>query len=144
MRDINLRIQDKSGNTFKLYVSTPGAGTKIWRGITEDMTAEQVTGSWRSLNKGFLRYNFGKTRSRFSHNGDRTTKDLLVLGPTGTEGIETYDRWDKFGIQLFEYEDVFGVNDEGEGFVIQPWVVTLEPGRIQWSKLWFRNADEKS
>ena len=132
MRDINLQIIDKSGNTFKMFVSTPGAGTKVWRGFTQSMTASQVIGSWRSLDKGFLKYNFGKTRSRFSNNGDQTTKDLLVSGPTGKEGIETYDDRDRFGIQLFEYEDVFSVNDEGEGFVIQPWVINLEPGRIQW------------
>lgn len=134
MRNEELTILDKIGNKFTMKVSTPGLGTKVWRGFTQDMGAEQVTGSWRTYDHGFIRFNFGKTRSRFSNNGDRTTRDLLVAGPTGTEGIRTYDRSDKFGIQLFEYEDVFGVNDEGEGFIIQPWVVTMLPGRIQWTR----------
>ena len=31
-----------------------------------------------------------------------------------------------------EYVDVLSSNSEGEGFVIQPWVLALTPGRISW------------
>jgi hypothetical protein len=135
MRNVFLKIMDKSGNTFTLDVSTPGAGTKVWHGLTVAITdPAPVIGSWKAMEKGFLRYNFGKTRSRLSHNGDRTTRDLLILSVNGV-GINAYDdKSEQFGIQLFEYEDWSGVNDEGEGFIIQPWVVSLTPGRIRWEK----------
>lgn len=88
-----------------------------------------IEGDWKVLDEGFIRYRSGKTKSRFTENGDLTTSDLLILGPGG---IKTYDGNDRFGMQLFEYADVLSSNSEGEGFVIQPWVLALTPGRISW------------
>jgi hypothetical protein len=135
MRDVYLKIMDKSGNAFTLDVSTPSAGTKILEGITQGITSPPpVIGSWNAIDQGFLRYRFGKTRSRLTQNGDMTTRDLLFLA-VDEVGINTFDKKDeKFGMQLFEYEDWTGVNNEGEGVVIQPWVLKLIPGRIKWEK----------
>lgn len=130
MRDKVLQITDKSGNTFKMFVSTPSAGTKAWHGLTEDFFGPPPDeGTWKTPDKGFIRHNFGRTRSRLSNDGDVTTRDVLILG---NEGIKSYDGSDRFGMQLFEYEDWTGVNDKGEGFVIQTWVLNLRPGRILW------------
>ncbi len=133
MREVAIRIIDKTGNAFTLNVSTPSNGTRVWEGI-KDISVIADGGSWKALKPGFLRYNFGKTRVRKSKNGDVTTRDLLVLSPDGA-GIKSYDQGDVFGMQLFEYEDVLGVNDQGEGFVIQPWVLNITPGRVRWEKL---------
>lgn len=84
---------------------------------------------WKVIDEGFVRFRSGAVRTRSSNNGDLTTRDVLILGK---EGIEAYDGRDLFGMQLFEYEDLLGVNEKGEGFVIQPWVVSLTPGRIRW------------
>ena len=136
MREVYIKIMDKSGTTFSLDISTPGMGTKIWHAITEDFTGQEpVMGTWKALEKGFLRYNFGRTRSRISNNGDLTTRDLLILSVDGV-GIGTYDRKSEvFGMQLFQYEDWNGVNAEGEGIVVQPWVLNIAPGRIKWEML---------
>ena len=135
MRDKVLQITDKSGTAFKMLVSTPSAGTKAWQGLTEDFFGPAPDeGNWKARDKGFLKYNFGRTRSRLSNNGDATTRDVLILG---YDGVKSYDGSDSFGMQLFEYEDWTGVNDKGEGFVIQPWVLSLTPGRILWEiSLW--------
>jgi hypothetical protein len=92
--------------------------TKVGR----DALAWVRAGEWETQEKGFIRYNSGKTRSRLSGNGDLTTRDLLILGPNG---VKTFDGDDLFGMQLFEYEDALGVNDEGEGTVHQPWVLSV-------------------
>ena len=134
MRDVFIRIMDKSGNALTLDVSTPSNGTRVWVGLTKDIGETPVIGSWKTLKQGFLRYNFGKTRVRKSVNGDLTTRDLLILSPDAT-GIKTFDGRDKFGMQLFEYKDALGVNDRGEGFVIQPWVLSITPGRVRWEKM---------
>ena len=133
MRNALIKIIDKSGNAFTLDVSTPSNGTRIWEGI-KDIKVIPYIGSWKTLKQGFMRYNFGKTRARKSHNGDITTRDLLILSPDGS-GTKTFDDNDKFGMQLFEYEDVLGVNDSGEGFVIQPWVLSITPGRVRWENI---------
>ncbi len=142
MRNNVLKIVDKSGNSFKLRVSTPttkarlavGAGVGANKLVGDNRTAREMlsgilSGDWKTVDKGFIRYESGKTRSRLAHNGDRTTRDLLILG---IDGVKFYDGQGYFGMQLFEYEDLLGTNQEGEGFVIQPWVVNLTPGRIKW------------
>ena len=136
MRNVYISIMDKSGNAFTLYVSTPSTSKGFWDAYTKGLVWGGVsnTGSWKSMKLGFIRYNFGKTRVRSSDNGDATTRDLLILSPDG-EGIKTYDGQDRFGMQLFEYQDTFGINDEGEGTVIQPWVLGISPGRIRWEKI---------
>jgi len=135
MRNDYISIMDKSGNAFTLYVSTPGLGAAYASAFTKGIAWGNgpKLGSWKSMKAGYIRYFFGKTRLRFSDNGDATTNDLLIFSPDG-QGIKTYDSQDSFGIQLFEYEYAFGVNDEGEGTVIQPWVLGLTPGRIRWEK----------
>ena len=138
MREKILRITDKSGNIFRMKISTPDIKRKVLAGASDLANGLPVVrylpdytagGSWAVLDEGFVKYRSGPLRPRASHNGDLTTRDLLVLGDGG---LESYDRRDLFGMQLFEYEDAIGVNKKGEGFVIQPWVVAATPGRISW------------
>ena len=136
MSNYILRIHDKKGNSFRMKIMTTSEFFPI-RKIQEAKEilvrggwfGGAVNGEWKILDEGYIRLRSGKLRTRFSENGDLTTCDLLVLG---TDGIKTYDAQDKFGMQLFQYEDVLGVNHEGEGVVIQPWVMALVPGRISW------------
>jgi hypothetical protein len=143
MRDEVLEIRDKRGTTFKMKVSTPTSKKRLLVRTVErakDLVTINdsnwfdwaLSGDWKTVGEGFIRYRVGKTRSRPSGNGDLTTRDLLILG---AEGIKTYDGQDLFGMQLFEYEDLLGTNSSGEGLVIQPWVIALTSGRISWKLL---------
>lgn len=137
MSGIVLEINDKNNRSFKIIIYTPSSQLSLIRFVKDAKRAltrggwfgGSPSGSWKTVDEGFIRFRSGETRSRFSGNGDLTTLDLLILGP---EGIKAYDGQDRFGLQLFEYEDFFGANSEGEGFVIQPWVINLTPGRISW------------
>ena len=79
----------------------------------------QVPGYWRTLDQGFLRYGSGKLLTKWA-SGDNTV-DAILLTMDGT-----------WGLKLFEYEDAMGVNDQGEGSVVQPWVVGFAPGKFSW------------
>lgn len=143
MRHSVVRITDKTGTSFRMKLATTTTkgrlaaevGEQVNKRILSDFTVGRKAlawvraGDWETEEKGFIRYHSGKTRSRLSGNGDLTTRDLLILGP---DGVKTYDGDDLFGMQLFEYEDALGVNDEGEGTVHQPWVLSIVPGRIRW------------
>ena len=143
MRHAVVRITDKKGTWFRMKIATTtakgrlaaGVGGKVSKWVLMDTTigrdlvTKVLAGEWKTVDKGFIQYGSGKTRSRLSSNGDMTTRDLLILGPGG---VKTHDAGDEFGMQLFQYEDLLSVNDEGEGSVYQPWVLTLTPGRIFW------------
>lgn len=137
MSDTVLQITDKSGATFRIKISTPTSrfyplrtAKYLKRLVTKGgWFGGELSGDWQTLDEGFIIHRSGKARWRLSDNGDLTTLDLLILG---AKGIRAYDNQDLFGMQLFEYEDIVGPNAEGEGFVIQPWVINLTPGRISW------------
>ena len=145
MKKHKLRITDKKSTSFKMTVWTVKTRSRLLTGAIEggidligatnfghDWLSRVGLGEWETIDKGFIRFQSGSVRSRLSHNGDRTTRDLIMLGESG---VKVYDGKGFFGMQLFEYEDIFGVNRQGEGFVIQPWVINLEPGRIGWKVL---------
>jgi len=141
MRFKVVQIRDKRGTTFRIKVSRPKSDfillkwAQDWKTILTQggWFGGAVSGDWKTLDEGFIRYRSGKTRSRFTDKGDLTTADLLILAPEGGAGSPTYDRKDLFGIQLFEFEDMSGINVEGEGIVVQPWVITVTPGRMKWT-----------
>lgn len=135
-------ITDKNGRFFRIKITTikdiplikripGGLDPRIFKETLQKRgwMGGSVTGEWKTLDEGYIKVRSGKTRTRFSDNGDLTTSDLLILGD---QGIKTYDGNYFFGIQLFEYEHSLGGNSKGEGVVIQPWVVAFEPGRISW------------
>jgi len=129
-------IGDRSGHSFKIDLSTLSTLGRTREGLVGDqewsfprMTGLLQTkilpyrplGDWRVLDKGFIRYNSGKLVWGFSTTGV-TTYDIVLLNLDGT-----------WGMKLFEYADALGVNDEGEGFVIQPWVLGFSPGKFSWT-----------
>jgi hypothetical protein len=132
-----LEIKDKNGTWFRLKLVTPYSNFLLFKQAQQFKNAltaggwfgGSLSGEWTAMDEGFIRIRSGKTKTRFSDNGDLTTMDLLILGP---EGIKTYDSNDLFGMQLFEYRNFFLYNSSGEGVVVQPWVIGLTPGRISW------------
>jgi hypothetical protein len=138
VRNHTVEIGDRAGHSFKIEISTLSA-----LGLLKDALAgnqkefqPRITGvsrqrevfyakpdgDWRVADKGFIRYNSGTVARNHSGKGDLTTSDVMLLNLDGT-----------WGMKLFEYEDQSGVNDEGEGFVIQPWVLGFPPGKFSWT-----------
>lgn len=79
-------------------------------------------GTWKTLSMGAIRAKTGILALKKSL-GTLTTYHLhFVVG----------DYW---GIRLNDFEDILSVNDEGMGYLAQPWVISLKPGRISWSLL---------
>lgn len=138
MRNKNIEIVDAKGNTLILNVSTPSTfGTTIdYLHGKDGFVKAKLTGwdkhiysfqkhyegNWKSSNRGYLKYHGGKTYGRPSGQGDLTTHDVFFLNIEGT-----------WGLQLFNYEDAFGVNNGGEGVVAITWVTGFSEGRFSWS-----------
>src|SRR5436305_904920 len=142
MRVHTIEIADRAGNTFRMEVSTirsagrvrdvfagdydrldiPMTGIKNDDGKVGHIVIDHAfnNGSWRVLDKGFLRFNSGRAVTRYSK--DVTTRDVILMNMDGT-----------WGMKLFDYEDVIGVNSEGTGTVAQPWVLQAKDGRFSWA-----------
>ncbi|HEY0007057.1 MAG TPA: hypothetical protein VGB17_19910 [Pyrinomonadaceae bacterium] len=108
-----VEISDEAGRSFKIAVSI------VWTGNS--------TGSWRTLDKGFLRYNSGRAEWQnitAAPGGWRTElgRHLLLFTSQGST----------WGMRLNDYINIWEPNDQGTGYVIQPWVLSLEPYRISW------------
>jgi hypothetical protein len=132
-----VEIKDKNGRAFRMRLIVPTSETwaiktvQIWKQSLNlaGWLDGSISGKWEAIDQGFIRPRSGNTQTRFTSNKDLTTSDLLILG---MGGIKTYDKKYMFGMQLFRYEHILGTNSEGEGTVIQAWVVGLTPGRINW------------
>ena len=138
MRNHTIEIGDRRGHSFKIHISTPSTGGELIGGIKGDwdtwtlqstggprspLRANMMPGDWRTIDKGFIRYNSGRVLRSTTHDGSIMNIDIYLANLDGT-----------WGMKLFEYESKFGgANDEGEGFVIQPWVMGIDEGRISWS-----------
>ncbi len=102
-------IGDSDGNSFKISIVVP--------------FIHSSGGSWRAIDKGFIRYISGKTNP-WGNNTWNNDQNLQLLSSDETSGM-----------QLDIYRDAFGLNDEGTGEVVQPWVLSLKPGKITWNLL---------
>lgn len=105
-------ISDEDGKAFKIVVTIGFFGSSI--------------GSWHSLEVGRIRYTQGK----------------VVYGEDpGSLGLSTRDIYlfdspqsQTYGIRLNEYNGWTGmVNDQGMGYLMQPWVLNFKPYRISWA-----------
>lgn len=106
-----VEISDSDGNSFKLSINIGYTGVN-------------TVGSWRSLDKGWIRYNSGLSKKKQTA-GTITGADLRLYG---TEGIAA-----GWGIILYEWDDIGGTNDEGTGSIAQRWVLGAKPGKISWA-----------
>ena len=63
----------------------------------------------------------------------RTNMDVyLETGDAGDSEVVPITKW---GIKIFHYEDILSVNDEGTGFVGQPWVLAFDVGKFEWKRV---------
>ena len=106
MGTYNVEIGDGTGKSFKLKIETVFA-TKVH------------DGHWRSIDKGFIRFNSGKAIEVSDHWYEDS--DLKLL-----------DKNDQWGIYLNKFTGRLWANDHGVGKLVQPWVLKAKPGKISW------------
>ncbi len=98
-----VEIADSNGKTMQLSVSMNTIG---------------MGGSWRALDKGFIRHNSGPI-DQFKGWGLTINIDLVADN--------------HHGITLSAFSSWGTVNDQGTGELLQGWAVSLEPGPLEWS-----------
>ena len=103
-----VEIGDEYGKSFKVSVEIDYVGVRR-------------EGTWRALDKGFIRYNSGRAKKQ-QIDGTITTTELVLVSFENTWGIR-FDIWD----------DIWGVKDQGKGVILQPWVLGIDPGPISWA-----------
>ncbi len=116
MRNHTVEIGDKRGRSFKMEVSTPSVWTRLKNNAFD--------GSWRTIDKGYIKINSGDAR-RYYSGDDATTANLHLREPGGDDTTT--------GIILYKYDDWSGTNDEGRGFIVQSWVLNIDPGEVTWA-----------
>ncbi len=103
-----IEISDEDNKSFKIILSIGYSGNSI--------------GSWRSLDKGFIKFNGGRVRYLTSE-GTQTTNHVMLFEDPQSEFS---------GLRLNDYSDWLGVNDQGMGYLWQTWAIGLKPSRISW------------
>jgi hypothetical protein len=113
-----VEISDEAGNSFRVLVDIGRVGLGAAAG---------TQGTWRTLDKGSIRYSSGpaKFRSGVDAGTGSNVEDyyLYLYSSPQAQG---------WGIRLNEYAGRLVVNDSGMGLVAQAWCLTLSPDRISW------------
>ncbi len=139
MRNNTVEILDKNGQILRLYISIPSilgiikdsfAGEKqnVVAGLTGSSYLkpffDQLPGYWKVLNsqKKLIKFFAGSVLKDYDNYKDLTTQSIVLVNLEGT-----------WGITLFNYFDVFGVNEYGKGTAVISWVSGLAEGRFAWS-----------
>ena len=102
-----IQISNEDGQSFQIIVSIGYTGNSI--------------GNWRSLEKGYIRYAQG--RAEYGNTKEPTVRHVWLY-----ESMQS----DISGLRLNDYANWLGVNDEGMGYLWQPWVLNFKPYRISW------------
>ena len=105
-----VELNDSDGNNFQVEMHLP------W------LSSTSVAGNstWKTLEKGFLKYHSGGCHAEKKIGYEPTNIQLLMDGTTG--------------IQFFEFFDGMGlVNSSGNGTAHQTWVVGFKPGGFGWT-----------
>lgn len=123
MRHHYIQITDSKKQAFLLEIWTPSGytRTKFWK----DPRKVATQADWSAVDQGYIRYTNGDAL-RY-HSSGYTGADLYLGAPDSFQ--QDPFAW---GIVLNSYDDIWGTNDAGTGLVNQPWVVGLEPGKIEW------------
>ena len=90
-----IEISDKSGNVVAI-----GYG-------------DNSIGNWRSLNKGFIRFNKGQYENAGADNGRDVYSEPTVRHLLFYENSQSQS----FGLRLDDYADWLGVNDQSIGYL---------------------------
>lgn len=109
MANYIVEIGDEKGTSFKISVSM------------SMLNSWAATGSWRTIDKGYIRYNSGAAQRQQSP-GELTVRHYLLYSSDNT-----------WGIRLNDFESIWGANDEGTGIIVQAWVLSFPVGRISWA-----------
>jgi hypothetical protein len=109
MANYVVEIGDDEGHSFKVSVD-----------LVTTLTGNS-TGSWRSLDKGFIRYNSGAAKNQTADGGGLSDRDVVLLNRDGT-----------WGVRFNFFHDWVGANDQGNGTILQPWILNFKAGPISW------------
>jgi hypothetical protein len=144
MRNHTIELGDRKGKSFMIKIALPqnwdilkafsGGGNGVYTYTMTGSTAASkaatahpgrvVGANWRAIDKGYIRFNSGNILISNSgvREGDLTTQDLYLVNLDET-----------WGLKLFEFQYIWGVNDGGTGFVVQSWVLGFADGKFSWS-----------
>jgi hypothetical protein len=110
MPQYTVEIGDTKGHAFRVAMVVP---------ISDDV------GSWRTLDKGRIRYNSGALK-QFKFEGDAPGQfNINFFGPDGMDA--------GWGFWMESFKTLWIANDEGTGSIMQSWVLEFEPGKTSWS-----------
>jgi hypothetical protein len=102
-----VEIGDEGGKSFKVEINLG--------------FMRRTKGDWKTLDKGFIRFNSGGAERNESV-GELSGAHLFLLTNDNTWGIRLND-WDNF----------FKTNNHGTGWAEHSWVLGLRNGRISWT-----------
>jgi hypothetical protein len=109
MSNYTVEITDEFSRSFRIRISLAF------------LRDESTIGSWSSLDKGFIKYECGMTVREKSDSGWNASH--LV--------IKSYSN--RSGILLYDWDDFFSVNDDGDAHIYQRFVVGIRPGVAKWT-----------
>ena len=82
------------------------------------------------MDKGFIRFNNGRAEFQnaaavqgLDHFAEPTVRNVLFFEDSQSPN---------YGLRLNDYIDVFGVNNQGMGYLWQTWTISSKPARISW------------
>ena len=111
-----IEISDGDNKSFKVVLSIGYIGNSI--------------GNWRTLDKGFIRFNNG--RAEFQNAAQ--AQGLVPMAEMTVRNVLFFEdsQSPNYGLRLNDYIDVFGVNNQGMGYLWQAWTISSKPARISW------------
>lgn len=105
-----VELNDSDGNSFQVEMKLP------WI----DWLTEIENSSWKTLDKGFIKYHSGGCHTGKERGFNPTNVQLVMNG--------------EYGITFFGFFDSLGlVNSSGKGEIRQTWLVSFKPGEFGWT-----------
>ncbi len=121
-----IQISDEDGKSFQVVISIGYIAGSIE--------------TWRSLENGFIRYKQGKVD--YSNAGADYTKKNYSQPTVRHVWLYESPQSNVTGLRLNDYVHWSGFNDQGMGYLWQPWVLDFKPYRISWC--WVGAGSEKT
>jgi hypothetical protein len=111
-----IQISDEEGKSFQVVISIGYIAGSI--------------GTWRSLENGCIRYTQGKVK--YTNAGQDYTKANYSQPTVRHAWLYESPQSNITGLRLNDYVEWSGFNDQGMGYLWQPWVLDFKPYRISW------------